>query len=128
MEAVSALIRLRRDQLGMSRRALAIAANVTEMTIYRIEEKRQEPGVSTIARVLSALHLPWKVAERLLLDQTATAADGARAAECANLREEEDRTIEEITACVLSMPPGRRPTAIRILRALADDEAQAAPA
>jgi len=122
MEAVAALIRLRRDQLGMSRRALAGAAGVTEMSVYRIEEKGQEPGASTIARLLDALQLPWEVAKDLLLDPKATAADGVHAVEIASLKTEEDRTVDEIVAYVLSLPADRRPAAMRVLRALADSE------
>ncbi len=106
----------------MSRRTLAIAVGVTEMSVYRIEEKGQEPSASTIARILKALHLPWRIAEELLLNQAATAADGAHAAETALLKEEEDLAVEEISTYVLSLPIERRSTAIRILRAFVEAE------
>lgn len=71
MEAAAAYFQARRKRLGWSRAKLATELGVSEMSVYRIEEKGQRPEPELLARLVRALKARWEDVERLLLDEVA---------------------------------------------------------
>jgi transcriptional regulator with XRE-family HTH domain len=80
MEAVGAYLMELRTQKGITREQIADATGVTVMTIFRIEERDQEPKAGIFAGIVKHVGASWDEVQRLLLDPRATGADGKAAA------------------------------------------------
>lgn len=109
MEAAAAYFRALREQHNLSRERLASDLGTTTVSIWRIEEKDQEPGPALLAGLVHRLQGNWEKVQALLLDSAATADDGRRAA----------RQTE---------PPPLKPELEAMLRGLPDDDLDAVAA
>ncbi len=58
MDVLKENVERRRDELGMTNAQVAIAAGVTERTVYRIIEGGYDPKLSTVAKVARGLGVP----------------------------------------------------------------------
>jgi DNA-binding XRE family transcriptional regulator len=77
MEAVGAYLRtLRDDGRKISRAKLAAQLEVSEQSIYRIEENRQEPNPELLARIIATLGGDPTDVHELLLHKKATPEQG----------------------------------------------------
>lgn len=81
MPAVAALIRATRESRNIKRREFAASLGISETSVYRIEEKGQDPSPELLANIIDALGLNWEAVRSLLLNPHATEQDGIQAAQ-----------------------------------------------
>lgn len=81
MIAASTYFRVLRDSRGLSRAKLASVLDVSEMTIWRLEEEGQEPKAELLTGLVRTLKARWEDVEALLVNPLATAADGQQRAD-----------------------------------------------
>ena len=81
MEAAAGYLRGLREGRRLSRARVAAAVRVSEMSIWRIEEERQQPRAELLASFVSVIQGDIHDVYTLLLDRNATFQDGQRRAE-----------------------------------------------
>jgi transcriptional regulator with XRE-family HTH domain len=79
MQAAAAYFQTLREQQGLSRARLALQLDITEMSLYRIEEQGQEPKAELLMKLVRALGANIDHVYNLFADD-ATPADGRRLA------------------------------------------------
>lgn len=80
MEAVAAYLQMLREGRKMSRAKLAAAVDVSEMSIYRIEERGQQPRPELLQALIEALSARWADVEALLTNEQAGEEEGRQLA------------------------------------------------
>ncbi|HEU4322052.1 MAG TPA: helix-turn-helix transcriptional regulator [Roseiflexaceae bacterium] len=81
MEAAASYLRTIREARRLSRARVAAIMDVSEMSIWRIEEDRQEPRAERLASFVSAIQGDIRDVYELLVDRHATPDDGRHRAE-----------------------------------------------
>lgn len=104
MEAAAGYLRGLREGRRLSRARVAAAVRVSEMSIWRIEEERQQPRAELLASFVSVIQGDIHDVYTLLLDHNATFQDGQRRAE-ELLRREGLTALRE--SAPLSAPRGK---------------------
>lgn len=81
MEAAASYLRTIREARRLSRARVAAIMDVSEMSIWRIEEDRQEPRAERLASFVLAIQGDIRDVYDLLVDRQATPDDGRQRAE-----------------------------------------------
>jgi transcriptional regulator with XRE-family HTH domain len=96
-------IRAAREGLGLSQEALAARARLNTSYLSQIERGKKAPSLEVLSRLATAVRLPLGV-----LFAEDEAADPR------------DLQLRELEVLVDSMPSGKRPALLTLLRSLAD--------
>ncbi len=110
MEAAASYLRTIREARRLSRARVAAIMDVSEMSIWRIEEDRQEPRAERLASFVSAIQGDIRDVYDLLVDRHATPDDGRHRAEELLRREGiAPRAPLQVIATNGTAPPTPRP-------------------
>lgn len=109
MEAVSAYFKTLRERRQISRSQFAAVVGISTESVWRIEEKSQEPKPAILAKIIEVLGAPWGDVASLLLSEAA-ADEGERRATRVQLDTPPDPlgfTPEELAA-LARLSPGKK--------------------